>query len=124
MLDLTKYRKIFLEDYIIDINIGVYDYEKISPQKIIINVELYILLENTISKNDDINDIFDYNFIKKSIDELVTEKHIELQETFCDKILDKMISHNLVHAARVSIKKPDIYKQANAVGVERFFIKN
>jgi len=122
-LDLRKYRKIFLRDYTIMVNIGVHDYEKTKPQKILINIDLYIELENTISKNDNINEIFNYDFIRKSIEEIIKDKHIELQETLCDKIMELMLGHNLVHAARVSTEKPDIYIDCKGVGVELFKIK-
>jgi dihydroneopterin aldolase len=123
-LDIIKYRKIFLRDYSVDINIGVHDYEKIKPQKVIINVDVYILLENTISLNDDINDIFDYDYIKTSINKIISNKHIELQETLCDLIIEKMIEHNLVYAAKVSTEKSDIYPNAKGIGVEIFRVKN
>jgi len=124
MLDLTKYRRIFLKDYTIDINIGVHDFEKKSPQIVVINVDLYILLEHTTCKNDNINDIFSYSYIKKSIIEITNNRHINLQETLCDEIMDKMMNHNLVYAARVSTKKANIYAEAKGIGVERFSVKN
>jgi len=111
-----------LRDYTIMTNIGVHDYEKIKPQKILINIDIYIPLENSISKNDNINDIFNYDYIRKTIKEI--SKHIELQETLCDKIMEAMLSHNLVYAARVSTEKPDIYYDSKGIGVELFKVKS
>ena len=34
--------KIFLEDYEVDINIGIHEFEKTGPQRIIINIELFV----------------------------------------------------------------------------------
>jgi len=123
-LDLTKYRRIFLRDYSVDMNIGIHDYEKIKPQKVVINIDAYVLLENTISLHDDINDVFNYDYIKKSINKIISNKHIELQETLCDLIIDKMMEHSLIFAVRVSTEKSDIYSNAKGIGVELIKVRN
>ena len=34
--------KLFLEDYKVDVNIGIHDFEKKGPQRILINIEIVI----------------------------------------------------------------------------------
>jgi dihydroneopterin aldolase len=53
----------------------------------------------------------------------VSRGHIQLQETLCDEIMQKMLAHPLVVAARVSSEKPDVYPDCASVGVESFQIK-
>ena len=47
----------------------------------------------------------------------------ELQETLCDDIAARLLSHPSVRAVRVSTCKPDVYPDCEAVGVEVFRIK-
>lgn len=42
--DLTQYRRLFLKNYELDINIGVHAFEKQGEQRVLFNVELYIPL--------------------------------------------------------------------------------
>lgn len=121
--DLTKYRKIFLRDYETKMIIGAHEFEKHESQRVVISIELYLHLEHTISDNDSIVDVFDYDYMVQSISDL-TSKPVILQETLCDGIVKKMLDHPLVCAARVSTEKPDIYPNCKGVGVETFRIKN
>ena len=102
--------------------IGAHEFEKYEPQRVSISIELYLKLEDTTSNRDEIIDIFDYDYMVESIAEL-TSKPVVLQETLCDNILQKMLDHPLVCAARVSTEKPDIYPNCKGVGVEAFRIK-
>lgn len=118
-MDLTKYRKIFLREYETKMMIGAHEFEKNEPQRVLISIDLYIKLEDTISENDSIVDVFDYDYMVHSIREL-TSKPVVLQETLCDGILKKMLDHPLVYGAKVSTEKPDIYSNCKGVGVETF----
>jgi len=124
ILDNTKYTKIFLKDYCVETSIGVNDYEKIKKQRLLINVEIYILRYNTISLNDSINDIVDYDFILKNITKIIDKMHINLQETLCSLILQNMLEHPKVEACNVSTEKIDIYHNCKSIGVELFEIKS
>ena len=54
--------------------------------------------------------------------ERVARGHIQLQETLADDILQAMLAHPGVRAARVATEKPDVYPDCAAVGVEVFGI--
>jgi dihydroneopterin aldolase len=123
-MDPTKYRRIFLRDYIVNIFIGVHDYEKLKPQRVSINVDVWVLLENTRSCKDDINEIFDYSYIKDSINSIVYYRNIELQETLGDLIIDKILEHPVIDATLVSTNKLDIYNDCSGIGTETFKQKN
>jgi dihydroneopterin aldolase len=53
----------------------------------------------------------------------VAQGHIGLQETLCDDVLDQLLAHPGVLAARVATCKPDVYPDCEAVGVEAFRAK-
>ena len=119
---LMDCRRLFLRDYEVWINIGVHDFEKKGEQRVLINVDLYIPLAVSTPKEDELDEVVDYDFIRRTIALRVKQGHIHLQETLCDDILALMLAHPRVRAARVSTEKPDVYPDCEAVGCEVFGI--
>ena len=120
---LIDCRRLFLADYELLINIGVHDFEKTAEQRVVINVDLYVPLALSTPRADQLDEVVDYDFIRRSIKERVEQGHIHLQETLVDDLLALMLAHPRVRAARVSSAKPDVYPDCTAVGVEVFGIK-
>jgi len=101
--------------------IGVHDYEKKGAQLVIVNIDLYVPFEVNTPNHDELDEVLDYNFMRQSIQDIVAEdNHIHLLETLCDMIVEKLLSHPLVQATRVSTEKPDIFPDCESVGVEVF----
>ena len=121
---LMDCRRLFLRNYEVWINIGVHDYEKRGEQRVLINVDLYIPLAVSTPKEDDLEEVVDYDFIRSTIASRVGKGHIHLQETLCDDVLGMMLRHPHVRAARVSTEKPDVYPDCDGVGCEVFAIKD
>ena len=116
-------RRLFLRNYEVFIDIGVHDFEKQGAQRVVINVDLYVLLSESTPRIDALEEVVDYDFIRRSIRERVSRGHIQLQETLCDDLLAGMLAHPKVKAARVSTEKPDVYPDCDAVGCEVFALK-
>ena len=120
---LRNCRRLFLRDYEVNINIGVHEFEKQGEQRVLINVELFVPLALSTPQADDLHEVLDYDFMRRSITERVSQGHIHLQETLCDDVLALMLAHPKVRAARVSSEKPDVYPDCDAVGCEVFAVK-
>ena len=120
---LMNCRRLFLSNYEVYINIGVHDFEKRGEQRVLINVDLFVPLKDNTPQKDSLEEVVDYDFIRKSIIERVSKGHIHLQETLCDDVANIMLAHPSVRAVRVSTAKPDVYPDCDAVGVEIFLIK-
>jgi dihydroneopterin aldolase len=116
-------RRLFLRDYEVWINIGVHDFEKKGEQRVLINVDLYVPLALSTPQRDRLDEVLDYDFIRRSIAGRVAQGHIHLQETLADDVLRLMLDHPQVRAARVSTEKPDVYPDCEAVGCEVFGMK-
>lgn len=121
---LIDCRRLFLRNYEVWINIGVHDFEKRGEQRVLINVDLYTPLSLTTPNTDELDEVLDYDFMRRTIAEYVSRGHIHLQETLCDAVLARMLAHPKVKAARVSTEKPDVYPDCEAVGVEVFGLKD
>ena len=117
---LMDCRRLFLRNYEVWINIGVHDFEKKGEQRVLINVDLYIPLGLSTPKDDELDEVVDYDFMRRTISLRVKQGHIHLQETLCDDVLALMLAHPRVKTARVSTQKPDVYPDCDAVGCEVF----
>ncbi|MEO6354807.1 MAG: dihydroneopterin aldolase [Burkholderiaceae bacterium] len=120
---LMDCRRLFLRNYEVLINIGVHDFEKRSEQRVLINVDLYIPLALSTPKDDNLNEVVDYDFMRTTIANRMAQGHVHLQETLCDDVVRSMLAHPNVRAVRVSTMKPDVYPDCEGVGVEVFQIK-
>lgn len=120
---LADCRRLFLRDYEVWINIGVHDFEKKGEQRVRINVDLYVPLAQSTPRADQLDEVLDYDFIRREIMARVAQGHIHLQETLADDVLERLLAHPKVRAARVATEKPDVYPDCDAVGCEVFRIK-
>ena len=120
---LMDCRRLFLRNYEVNINIGVHAFEKTGEQRVLFNVDLYVPLAMSTPKADELDEVLDYDFMRRSITARVSRGHIHLQETLCDDVLALMLTHPKVRAARVSTEKPDVYPDCESVGCEVFGIK-
>ncbi|MFA9216655.1 MAG: dihydroneopterin aldolase [Sphingomonadaceae bacterium] len=120
---LNDCRRLFLRNYEVLINIGVYEFEKKGEQRLLINVDLYIPLSDSTPTQDNLDEVVDYDFIRDTIAKRMHQGHVQLQETLVDDIVSAMLAHPRVRAARVSTMKPDVYPDCEGVGVEVFRIK-
>ena len=120
---LQDCRRLFLRNYEVWINIGVHDFEKKGEQRVLINVDLYVPLAVSTPQHDQLEEVLDYDFMRRSIAQRVKQGHIHLQETLADDVLKLMLAHPHVRAARVSTEKPDVYPDCESVGCEVFAMK-
>jgi dihydroneopterin aldolase len=121
---LSDCRRLFLRNYEVMINIGVHEFEKKGEQRVLINVDLYIPLALSTPKDDQLEEVVDYDFIRSTIANRMAEGHVHLQETLCDDVVRAMLAHPNVRAVSVSTMKPDVYPDCEGVGVEVFQIKD
>src|SRR5471032_2536895 len=114
---LADCRRLFLRNYEVLINIGVHDFEKKGEQHVLINVDLYIPLAVSTPKEDRLEEVVDYDFMRATIAKRMAQGHVHLQESLCDDVVRAMLAHPRVRAAHVSTMKPDVYPDCEGVGV-------
>ena len=116
-------RRLFLRNHTVDVRIGAHDFEKLAPQRMVFNVELFVPCSASTPTQDDLAEVVDYDFIREVIARRVAQGHIVLQETLCDDLMRELIAHPQVQAVRLSTCKPDVYPDCEGVGVEIFQTK-
>lgn len=120
---MRECRRLFLRGYETQVQIGVHDFERRGTQRVMFDVDVYVALADSTPRNDSIDEVVNYDFIRQSIQRRIASGHINLQETLCDDVLALMLAHPAVRAARVSTAKTDVYPDCEAVGCERFALR-
>jgi len=120
---LEDCRRLFIRNYRLDMEIGIYPHEQKKNQHVMVNIEFWVPLALSESKNDSIHDVVNHDFVRPGVLEIVRRGHINLQETLCDAIVSLCLAHPKVVAARVSTEKHEVYPDCECAGVEVFRFK-
>lgn len=109
--------KIQLEGLEVMTDIGFHDFEVGSPQRLLVNVEVW-LDEVEPPADDAAANAWNYDHVKQEVERIAGARRFNLQETLARQIYDWIASRSGVKALRVSTSKPDVYPNARSVGVE------
>ena len=110
-------RKIVIDGYALDVDIGFHDFEIGRPQRLLVTVEVWVEA-SVFPTDDDVASAWDYDLLHRAMRRLVTGRRFNLQETVAREIYDLVAARPGVTALRVSTRKPDIYTDCVGVGVE------
>jgi 7,8-dihydroneopterin aldolase/epimerase/oxygenase len=112
-----KTRKIVLEEFRLDLDIGFHEFEIGNPQRLLVTIEVWVD-ERSFAASDEAGSAWDYDFLRTEIGALAAGRRFNLQETVAREIYDLVAARRGVTALRVSTRKPDIYPDCAGVGVE------
>jgi dihydroneopterin aldolase len=107
--------RVFVHDFVLDVEIGVYTHEKGVTQRVRFSVDVDIL-PATANLNDDINRALDYDHIIGGIKSIIARGHINLVETLAEEVASLCLDHPRSASVTVKIEKLD--KEPGSVGVE------
>ena len=110
-------RKVIIKDLILNISIGIHNFEKKKRQRVKFNIE--ILTNPYVTPNNkDLNSILNYEEIVSKIEKIAYLKHHELLEDLAENIFNMIIKNKLVKKINLKIEKLDILKKTKSVGIE------
>jgi dihydroneopterin aldolase len=95
---------IFVRDYVIDCHIGVYAEEHGTTQKVSLTVDAH-LSQGIRATRDVMEEVPSYTDIIDAIDEISGAGHIELVETFAERICERLLKDKRFSSVRVRIEK-------------------
>lgn len=110
----TGYR-IFVRNLVVACRIGIRSHEKPQRQRVRVNAELEVA--QAISDKDDFAEVLNYEAIVAGIKAIADAGHVNLVETFADRVLRLCLDDRRVMAVRVSVEKLDVYPEAESVGI-------
>ena len=116
--DKFKYkRKVIIKNLILNIFIGIHDFEKKKKQRVRFNIEV-VTNPNVRPDNKDLLTILNYEDLVNKIKLLVKKQHHELIEDLAENIFEIIFQNSLVKKTIIKIEKLDIMKDSESVGVE------
>lgn len=95
---------IFIKDYIIDCNIGVYAEEKGVTQKVRLSVDAY-LASGVRSTKDEMIEVPSYTDILDAIEKIKKKGHINLVETLAEQITLLLLVDKRIGSVKVVVEK-------------------
>ena len=110
-------RKVVIKNLILNIFIGIHDFEKKKKQKVRFNIEVETN-PNTKPSNKDFSTIVDYETLVNKIKELVKKQHHELLEELAENIFRIIFQNKLVKKANIKLEKLHIIRESESVGVD------
>ncbi len=116
---LADYQKISLEDVEVEIELGCADWERLKPQRVLVDVDLYSFKEKYNGKS--LKDCVDYErpflYITKTWPK---RGHVVLFEDLAEDLVAFCLKDKLVDAVRVRIRKPHVYNGRGTAAIEFF----
>ena len=110
-------RKILIKDLVLDMLVGIHNFEKKKKQRVRFNLIINID-QNLIPNDKDLKSIVNYEQIIKIITKITSRKHYLLLETLAEKIFFKLFENPRIKKILLRIEKLDIIKNATSVGIE------
>ena len=116
-VSLPKSRKIAIDGYCLDVDIGFHAFEIGRPQRLRIDIEIWVNAAS-FPADDDTAAAWNYDDLHRDVAALVANRRFNLQETVAHEIYALVAARPGVVALRVNTRKPDIYSDCEGVGVE------
>ena len=110
-------RKVIIKNLILNIFIGIHNFEKKKKQRVRFNIEV-ITNPNIKPNNKDLSTILNYEDLINKIKLLVKKQHHDLIEDLAENIFKIIFQNKLVKKTNIKIEKLDIIKNSESVGVE------
>ena len=110
-------KKILINELILDLKLGYYDFEKERPQKVKFSLEIDYQ-DKKPSNDKDIKSIVNYSTIVKLITKLVKKKHYNFLETLAEAVFDELFKDKRIGKIKLKIEKLEILKQCSSVGIQ------
>jgi len=110
-------KKILINDLILDLKLGYYDFEKEKAQKVKFSLEIDYQ-DKKPSNDKDLRSIVNYATIVKLIKKLIKKKHYNFLETLAEAVFDELFKDKRIAKIMLKIEKLEILKQCSSVGIQ------
>ena len=110
-------RKVIIKNLILNIFIGIHNFEKNKKQRVRFNIEV-VTNPDIKPNNKDLSTILNYEDLINKIKLLVKKQHHELIEDLAENVFKIVFQNRLVKKINIKIEKLDIIKNSESVGIE------
>ena len=110
-------KKILINELILDLKLGYYDFEKERAQKVKFSLEIDYK-DKKPTNDKDIKSIVNYGQVVKLIRKLTKNKHYNFLETLAEDAFDVLFRDKRIGKITLKIEKLEILKDCASVGIQ------
>ena len=110
-------KKVIINELILSLKLGYYDFEKEKPQKVKFSLEANYL-DKKPTNDKDLKSIVNYAKIVKLIKRLIKNKHYNFLETLAEDVFDELFKDRRIDKISLQIEKLEIMKDCSSVGIQ------
>ena len=110
-------KKILINELILDLKLGYYEFEKEKSQKVKFTLEVDYR-DKKPTNDKDLKSIVNYSKIVKLIKKLVKNKHYNFLETLAEDVFDELFKDKRIAKIMLKIEKLEILKECSSVGIQ------
>ena len=110
-------KKILINELILDLKLGYYEFEKEKAQKVKFSLEIDYK-DKKPTNDEDIKSIVNYGQIVKLIRKLTKNKHYNFLETLAEDTFDVLFKDKRIGKITLKIEKLEILKDCSSVGIQ------
>ena len=118
------YTRVFLEDVALNLKIGATEWEKHPDKRMKVLATVECFLREDRHSGETLDTVVNYDRLYQSLQAWQERPHTELLETLLQELADTCLADPRVEACRVALRKPDIYWNARASGVEFYRVRS
>ena len=110
-------KKILINELILNLKLGYYDFEKEKAQKVKFSLEIDYK-DKKPTNDKDIKSIVNYGQVVKLIRKLTKNKHYNFLETLAEDTFDVLFKDKRIGKIILKIEKLEILKDCSSVGIQ------
>ena len=110
-------KKILINELILNLKLGYYDFEKEKTQKVKFSLEIDYQ-DKKPSNDKDLRSIVNYATIVKLIKKLIKKKHYNFLETLAEAVFNELFKDKRIGKIMLKIEKMEILKECSSVGIQ------
>ena len=110
-------KKILINELILDLKLGYYEFEKEKVQKVKFSLEIDYK-DKKPTNDKDIKSIVNYGQIVKLIRKLTKNKHYNFLETLAEDTFNELFKDKRIGKITLKIEKLEILKDCSSVGIQ------
>ena len=107
---------IFLSEVKVQTKLGVPEWERMTPQTIILDIEIGYDLSNAC-QSDDVNDTIDYGAVVSRVRDTLQENSFQLVEKLAEHLCQLILKEFNALSVKIKVAKPTILPGLKALGV-------
>ncbi len=117
MIFATNKDVVFVENLRVQTIIGIYDWERVTPQPVLIDLALFNDTQQ-VAHQHSLADGVNYKEVCEAVSHWTQSMQAQLVEELAEHLAEQLLKHYPISKVTIKISKPMAIKEASGVGVQ------